>query len=447
MAEPVRPVSPPPNPGTAQGPAAGSWFYASGKQRLGPFSWEQFRELARTGQLKPEDMVFQHGTQRWLTASTVPDLLPPPPRPRASVSPPQDTRRVPAPAADRRASRFWLIALLAFLLGAGATVALLPYLHRTEEGKPPAPSDKEPNPPAPPPRQARSQVGCDRQLARVAVVWMQNPEQARAMLNDAGACPPESRDAAWHGYERLCRFDRSALSKSHGEVTALAVTPDTQQLASGGTDGVIRVWDVASGQTRGALRGHTGVVSALAWRGDGKALLSGGRDGQLKYWDLPRRGEMKDHFHSSNLLPSKEGGGTIRALALAPDGRTAAVARQDESQSANDQERRVELWDAQTGMLRTVLRDVAGPLAFSPDSVTLAVGGQLWDVQTATPRTPPRQLSGSVRAVAFTADGTALALGIDPPGVKDSSKLDAQIWELTAFRSAPPLVPIALLHP
>ncbi len=84
-----------------------------------------------------------------------------------------------------------------------------------------------------------------------------------------------------------------------------------------------------------------------------------------------------------------------------------------------------------------MLRDVAGPLAFSPDSVTLAVGGQLWDVQTATPRTPPRQLSGSVRAVAFTADGTALALGIDPPGVKDSSKLDAQIWELTAFRSAP----------
>jgi WD40 repeat protein len=266
---------------------------------------------------------------------------------------------------------------------------------------------------------------------------MDNPAQALAMLNDAAACPPELHDAAWHGYERLCRFDRSALTKSHGEVTALAAMPDAQWLASGGTDGVVRVWDVPSGHERRALRGHTGAVSALAWRVDGKALLSGGRDGQLKHWDLQRGSEIKDHFHSSNLLPSREAGRTIRALALAPDGRTAAVARQADPQSSTAEGPRVELWDAQTGNLRTVLRDVAGPLAFSPDGRTLAVGGQLWDADTGTPRSALRQSSGEVRAVAFTADGTGLALGIDAGLDKGTRKLDAQIWDLSALRSPP----------
>src|SRR5579859_4706109 len=241
MPEPARPALPSSDPRQAQGPAAGSWFYAHDKQRLGPFLWEQFRELARTGQLKPEDMVFQHGTQRWQAASAVPGLFPPPPPPR------QETRRVHAPEtpakpasvappeAQRRAIRFWLFALLAFLLGVGATIALLPYLHRSEEVRPAALPDEGPNPPAPSPREARSTVAFDRQLARVAVVWMDNPEQALAMLNDSVACPPELRDSAWQGYERLCRFARATLTKSHGEVTALAATPDTQRLASAGT--------------------------------------------------------------------------------------------------------------------------------------------------------------------------------------------------------------------
>jgi hypothetical protein len=394
-------------------------------------------------------MVFQHGTQRWLTASAVPGLFPPPPPPRAATLPRQDTSSLSAPQAranpasvaplegEGPAIRFWIFALLAFLLGVGATVALLPYFHRTEDARPVALPDEAPNQPAPPPREARSQVACDRQLARVAVVWMDNPGQALTMLNDAAVCPAELHDAAWHGYERLCRFDRSELTRSHGEATALAATPDTQRLASGGTDGMIRLWDVPSGQALRTLRGHTAAVSALAWRGDGNALLSGSRDGQLKYWDLQRGSEIKDRFHSSGLLPSQEAGGAIRAVALAPDGRTAAVARQGDSPSATTEGRRVELWDAQTGMLRTVLRDVAGPLAFSPDSRTLAVGGQLWDVDTGTPRTPQRHSSGAVRAVAFTSDGTALALGIEAGRDNASRKLDAQIWDLAALRSAP----------
>lgn len=449
MPDPVRPVSPPPNPDTPQGPGAGSWFYACGKQRLGPFSWEQLRELARTAQLKPEDMVFQHGTQRWLTASTVRGLFPPPQPPRAAVPPPQDTRSLAAlqaranpvsvvpPEAERPALRFWLIALLAFLLGVGATIALLPNFHRTEEERPAALPDEEPNQPAPPARQARSQEAYDRQLARVAVVWMDNPAQALGMLNDAVACPPELHDASWHGYERLCRFDRATLTKSHGEVTALAATPGAQRLASGGTDGMIRVWDIPSGQERRTFRGHKGAISALAWRGDGNSLLSGDRDGQLKYWDLQRGSELKDHFHSSDLLSNRQGGWAIRALALAPDGRTAAVARRNDPQSTTAEGRRVELWDAQTGVLRTVLRDVAGPLAFSPDSRTLAVGGQLWDVNTGAPRSVWRQASGPVRAVAFTADGTALALGIDASRDQGPGKLDAQVWSLSVLLSAP----------
>jgi hypothetical protein len=436
MPEPAKPAS--------AAPAVGSWFCASNKQKLGPFSWEQFRTLARTGQLKPDDMVFQHGTQRWLAASAVPGLFPiPPSPPPPPVPPPQDLtplrphaavlrqQPAPLPRPSPRTISPWLFVLVAFLLGIGATIALSPLLHQNEEAASSALPQQEVQTATPRPTQRDLQQEMDRQLARVAVVWKDNPEQALELLNNRSACPPDLRDAVWHDFGQLCRFDRSRLTRSHGEVTALATTPNARQLASGGTDRTLRVWNVQSGQARHLLQGHKVAITAMAWRIDGKALLSGDRDGQLKYWDLQKGEERKGLFHSSDLLESKDSGGTIIALAFTPDGGTAAVARQSGPPAPNSGGRRVELWDAHKGQLRSVLRDVGGALAFSPDGRTLAVGGQLWDADTGTPRAARRPLSGEVRAVAFTPDGSALALGLDA-GQRDGRLiLDAQIWELS----------------
>jgi uncharacterized protein (TIGR03067 family) len=50
---------------------AESWHVAKAKTKLGPFSREQLKQLARSGQLLPSDMVLPAGTGKWVSASTV----------------------------------------------------------------------------------------------------------------------------------------------------------------------------------------------------------------------------------------------------------------------------------------------------------------------------------------------------------------------------------------
>jgi hypothetical protein len=51
------------------------WYYASGRQKVGPFSLGQLRERAVAGELQPSSMVWQQGTQKWVTASSIPGLF------------------------------------------------------------------------------------------------------------------------------------------------------------------------------------------------------------------------------------------------------------------------------------------------------------------------------------------------------------------------------------
>lgn len=70
---------------------AGQWYCAKGKQRLGPFTTEQLRQLTTAGAIQPTDMVLKAGAQQWVQASTVSELafpasgpsVPPPPPPPA----------------------------------------------------------------------------------------------------------------------------------------------------------------------------------------------------------------------------------------------------------------------------------------------------------------------------------------------------------------------------
>jgi WD40 repeat protein len=65
-------------------------------------------------------------------------------------------------------------------------------------------------------------------------------------------------------------------------VTAAAWQHD--YLATGGTDRVIRIWDLATGLPVTQLLGHSDRIHALTWQSDRQHLLSYGADGSLRIW-------------------------------------------------------------------------------------------------------------------------------------------------------------------
>jgi WD40 repeat protein len=70
-------------------------------------------------------------------------------------------------------------------------------------------------------------------------------------------------------------------------VSCLAFSRTGKWLASGGRDGAIHVWDLATGKLKHLLRGHTRVVRSVAFSPD-DLLLTCGEDTIIRFWELEK---------------------------------------------------------------------------------------------------------------------------------------------------------------
>jgi WD40 repeat protein len=69
-------------------------------------------------------------------------------------------------------------------------------------------------------------------------------------------------------------------------LTCAVLSTDGAQLLSGGKDGSVRLWDLASGTEMVRCEGHRNPITCLAFSADGRRAVSGSKDWTVRVWDL-----------------------------------------------------------------------------------------------------------------------------------------------------------------
>jgi WD40 repeat protein len=187
----------------------------------------------------------------------------------------------------------------------------------------------------------------------------------------------------------------------------------------------------------GALRtlaGHSGSVKAVAIAPDGKTVVSASWDNTLKIWDTETGRELKTLTGHSSL---------VNAVAITPDGKTAISASWDKT---------LKIWDTQTGReLKTLTghSDWVGAVAIAPDSLTAISASwdktlKIWDTKTGRELKTLTGHSESVTAVAIAPNGkTAISASKDETLKIWNTKTGRELKTLTGHSSGVTAVAIA----
>ena len=120
-----------------------------------------------------------------------------------------------------------------------------------------------------------------------------------------------------------------------------AVTRDSAAALSGGEDGALIFWDLASGQKLRVLRGHEGPVYAVALFDDDRQAISASADKTLRIWDLGS---------GQGLAILRGHTAPVTGVGVSPDGGWAVSVSEDRTARA---------WDLTSGQQLTI---------FTPDS-------------------------------------------------------------------------------
>ncbi|MEG4423482.1 MULTISPECIES: WD40 domain-containing protein [unclassified Microcoleus] len=200
----------------------------------------------------------------------------------------------------------------------------------------------------------------------------------------------------------------SDFTKIFSSVRSVIFSPDGKLLATGDSDGVVRLWEASSGREILTCKGHTNVVESVTFSPDGEILASGSYDKTIKLWDV-KSGEclkvLQGHTES------------VMFVTFNPDGNILASGSFD---------RTIRLWDIRTRKCLQILQghtESVFSVAFHPAGEMLASGSsdttvRLWNIHTGECLQILHGHTKNVFSVAFNSIGEILASGSGDETVK-----------------------------
>jgi WD40 repeat protein len=243
-------------------------------------------------------------------------------------------------------------------------------------------------------------------------------------------------------------YDTGALVKSlpaPGRVNTIAESPDGSLIAAGcGNDeygGVVRIWKagILAGDINAA--GSLSAVRTVAFSADGAdlAVASGvGGPGQVSLWDTHTRQQLFLDY-----------AGRVRAVALTADGRRLVAACATLDDDDNPTGPQITVWNARTYAEQRKIPfaetgNGADWVAVAPDGRTAAVADnngviRLWDIKTGEALRTLTGHSGPALSVAFSDDGTAI--------VSSGADSTVRVWDAATGHLRATLIPFNAHQP
>jgi eukaryotic-like serine/threonine-protein kinase len=242
----------------------------------------------------------------------------------------------------------------------------------------------------------------------------------------------------------------AASAQDIGNTWTLVFSPDGKRIATGGEDGVTRLWDISTGTLTAECRGHKRKVFSAAFRADGLRLATASADGTVRQWDTTTGREVESPYdrHTGEVLTAKyssdgesiASGGTDRTVRVwraatredrsvlqghvgdvsdlaftAGGSRLASVSQSPRRGNSEQEDGTVRLWEVEPHGAASVLhghKNYVYPVAYSPDGQWIASGDWddkvlLWDaVNGEKAATLPH--TGNIRALVFSTDSMRL---------------------------------------
>jgi WD40 repeat protein len=255
------------------------------------------------------------------------------------------------------------------------------------------------------------------------------------------AISPDGRTLVTAGQDRFLRIwdtatgeERYTIRRQRGEIEGVGFSPDSRTFAAafGPTkDGVeVRLWDTETGLECGAVRTIAKAgVNAIAFSADGRTLATGGKDGVVRLWDVEEdpswstlRGPGQERFTFHERQTFRAHSQEVRAVVVSPNGRLLATAGREGTAC---------VWQVSGDLVYAMTehgREVRS-VAISHDGALLATTGsdgvaRLWHTADGQPYANFRANKHGVLRAVFSPDGKTLAT----TGADRSIKL----WKLQA---------------